>query len=637
MRKRFSLAHLTIAQRLTMGFALAGLLSVITALAVGIANTATFQQSTQSFNQALRGSLNLSEIRFDLEDIHSTLDDRLAFRSQANQTPLSSQIVKLSDDLDARFVDTLTLIGQDVPEFVAFDLSWATYRQLSLNAAFLLDSGHQDQINLATTTLANEGQTAYNTTIKDLAAMVTLNQQRVEATQASASQSNQNVFWGALALALIGFLVLMALAWLIVSSIIRQLNGLLRLTRLVKEGDLNQRFDVAGRNEVAVVASSMNDMLDTITSLLGREESLRRELEEQIEYLVAKVTPVGQGDLRLQAEVSDLQLGVLADVFNLIVEQLATLVARVQNSAAMTFNAAGSIVRQASELIQSTGHQEAQLAQVKEGMSQLAVAAGEVARLARTAAGTASETVSDAQRGGQTTLEVLERIKRGTEQVRTIEDQMQVLSSHSKEITSVVALIEGIAQQTRLLSFNAEVQAEQASSELSRGFSVVAEEIRRLAERTEDAIHRITTLLRTVQGDIYSVTKTTGQTALEFNDLEQLSDEARQVLQAIWTGITQQAQDIEAITEVAVWQESVAGMVAGMVRDLTAMAKSMGEIARGQETAAHNLSDISQALQASISAFRLPAQVQQQGLLPGRQDTTGQFQYPQISQRSGRF
>lgn len=635
MGNRHSFGNLTIAQRLGIGFALAGLLAVITALAVGIANTATFQQSTQSFNQALRGSLNLSQIRFDLEDIHSTLDDRIAFGAKPNQPTLSHQISQKSDDLDQHFVDTLILVGQVVPPLESFDLTWATYRQLALNAAFLLDSSSQYEILLARADLANQGQTAYGDTLKALDAVVTFNQQQVDATQARASQSNFDVFWGALALALVGFFVLMSLAWFIVFSIIRQLDGLLRLTRLVNDGDLSQRFNIAGRNEVAVVASSMNDMLDTITDLLEREEALRRELEEQIEYLVAEVTPVGQGDLRLQAEVSDTQLGVLADVFNLIVEQLATLVARVQSSATLTYTAAGSLVRQASELIQATGSQEAQLGQAKEGMGQLAAAAVEVARLARTAAVTASETVATARRGGQTTLQVLERIKRGTDQVRTIEDQMQILSSHSKEITSIVGLIEGIAQQTQLLSFNAEVQAGQAGHEFSRGFGVVAEEIRRLAERTEDAVHKITTLVRTVQGDIYSVTTSIEQTAHEFDDLEQLGDEAGQVLQSIWTGITQQAKDIEAITKVAAWQESVAGTVAAMVRDLAAMAKSMGEIAHGQEAAAHNLSEISQALQSSIAAFRLPAQLQP-GLITGRQ-SSGQLPYPQANNRSGRF
>ena len=634
MGNRVSFANLTIAQRLGIGFALAGLLAVITALAVGIANTGTFQQSTQSFNQALRGSLNLSQIRFDLEDIHSTLDDRIAFGPKPNQPTLSRQIGEKSDDLDQHFVDTLVLVGQVVPPLQSFDLTWASYRQLALNAAFLLDSSSQYE-TLARTNLANQGQTAYSATLTALDGVVAFNQQQVNATQAKASQSNFDVFWGALALALVGFFVLMSLAWFIVFSIIRQLDGLLRLTRQVNDGDLSQRFTVAGRNEVAVVASSMNDMLDTITDLLGREEAQRRELEEQIEYLVAEVTPVGQGDLRLQAEVSDAQLGVLADVFNLIVEQLATLVARVQSSAAMTYTAAGSIVRQATEFIQATGSQEAQLGQAKEGMGQLAAAAVEVARLARTAAVTATETVATARRGGQTTLQVLERIKRGTEQVRTIEEQMQTLSSHSKEITTIVGLIEGIAQQTQLLSFNAEVQAGQAGQEFSRGFGVVAEEIRRLAERTEDAVHKITTLVRTVQGDIYSVTTSIEQTAREFNDLEQLGDDAGRVLQSIWTGITQQAKDIEAITKVAAWQESVAGTVAAMVRDLAAMAKSMGEIAHGQEAAAHNLSEISQSLQSSIAAFRLPAQLQP-GLLTGRQNNA-QLPYPQASNRSGRF
>lgn len=219
---------------------------------------------------------------------------------------------------------------------------------------------------------------------------------------------------------------------------------------------------------------------------------------------------------------------------------------------------------------------------------------------------------------------MLERVKRSSDQVRAVEDQMRVLNEHSKEISNVVALIEEIAKQTQLLSINAEVQAGQAGIEFSRGFTVVAEEIRRLAERTEDAVRQITTLVRTVQGDIYSVTITTGQTAKEFVDLTKLADEAGRALQAIWTQVAQQAKDIEAITKVSVWQESVASKAAVMIQNLATLAKNMGDIAQTQEAAARNMSEIAQSLRTSIAAFQLPAAAQP-SLLAMRSESA---QYP---------
>lgn len=633
MGSRFSFASLPIAQRLGIGFALAGLFAVIIALAVGLANTTTFQQAENSFSQALKGSQSLGQIRFDLEAIQTTLTDRLAFGQSSGVTSLAEQVQSLSSDLDQHINEYIATVGQGVPQLINFEQDWLDYRQLALNNALLLDSRQPDAVQQAQTNLDALGKSTYNSALKDLDALVQLTQQQVDKANAKASQSNAQAFWGALGLALAGFCAVMFLAWFTVHSITNQLGRLLHLTRLVHQGNLSQRVHIDGRNEIAVVAASMNDMLDTISDLLGKEESLRGELEEQIELLIQEVTPVGQGDLRLEATVTHSQLGVLADVFNLIVGQLATLVARVQSSASKTYSAAGSIVQQATDLANVAEQQAAQLGQANEGMSKLATAAVDVARLARTSVVTATETVASAQRGSQAAVQVLERVKHSTEQMRAIEDQMQVLGNHSREISTVVGLIEGIAKQTQLLSLNAEVQAGQSGGDFNRGFGVIAEEIRRLAERTEDAVHQITMLVRTVQGDIYGVMMTTEQTAHAFNDLAQLTDEASRALQMIWTGVAQQAKDIDAITQVAAWQESVAGSAASMIRKLATVAKSMGEIALKQETAARDLSEISQSLQASIAAFRLPPQ---SALLTGRQET-GQLLLPQEGQRSGLY
>jgi methyl-accepting chemotaxis protein len=635
MGSRFSFASLPIGQRLGIGFALAGLFAVIIALAVGLANTATFQQTENSFNQALKGSQSLSQIRFDLEAIQTTLTDRLAFGASPGSPSLADQVQTFSTDLDQHINDYLAAVGQGVPQLINFEQDWIDYRQLALNNALLLDSQFPDAVNQAQQSLEGLGQSTYNSSIKDLDALVQLTQQQVDDAHARASQSNAEAFWGALGLALLGFFAVMFLAWFTVRSITRQLNQLLRLTRLVKQGNLSERVSIAGRSEIAVVASSMNDMLDTIGDLLGKEEARRAELEEQIEQLIQEVTPVGQGDLRLQASVAHIQLGVLADVFNLTVGQLATLVARVQSSAAMTYSAAASIVQQAGDMAHVAEQQAVQLSQANEGMGKLATAAADVARLARTSAVTATETVASAQRGGQAALQVLERVKHSSDQMRAIEDQMQILGNHSKEISAVVSMIESIAKQTQLLSLNAEVQAGQSGSDFNRGFGVIAEEIRRLAERTEDAVHQITMLVRTVQGDIYSVIMTSEQTAREFNNLAQLTDEASRALQMIWTGVAQQAKDIDAITLVAAWQESVAGSAAGVIRKLAAVAKSMGDIAHRQEAAARDLSEISQALQASISAFQLPAQIQPGLLIAGQE--SGRFLLPQEGHRTGPF
>jgi twitching motility protein PilJ len=289
-----------------------------------------------------------------------------------------------------------------------------------------------------------------------------------------------------------------------------------------------------------------------------------------------------------------------------MVEQLATLVSRVHGSAARTATAANLLVRQASELARGAEQQAAQLVQAHEGMEQVATTAADVARLARSSVMAANETVSSARQGGEATLQVLERVQRSAEQVQLVEEHMGVLSQHSEKITTIVELIEGIAQRMQLISLNAEVQTELTTKEFRKGFWMVAEEVRRLAEHTEEAVQEIRTLVRNVQGDIYSVKLATEQMARGFADLAHFTDEAAQALRSIWARVTRQAQEIEAIAKIASWQEAVAGKTAAMAQQLVVMARQMGQIARTQDESANNLAEVSAVLQTSVAAFRLP-------------------------------
>jgi twitching motility protein PilJ len=430
-----------------------------------------------------------------------------------------------------------------------------------------------------------------------------------------ADQSNTRVIWGSLAGALIGFALMLLLGRLIARSIVQQHQTVLRLTQAVKQGDLSQRAAIRGHHEVAAIATSMNAMLETIGALLNQEASLRANLEDQLEQLIAAVTPVGQGDLRFQAHVNDTLLVPLAGVFNWMVEQLATLVARVHQSAALTNCAAQDLVEQAAELTQVAARQAAQLEQASAGMGQLAAAAGEVALSARTAVGAATETVRSAQRGGQAAFQVLEQVKQGTEEVQAIEAQLRLLNQHSEEIGSMVQLIEGIARQTQVLSLNAELQTTQMGP-AQHGFGVVAEEVRRLALRTEEAVKQVTRLVQTLQGDIYSVTLNARTTTRHFHALAQLTDEAQQALECIWSRIAQQARGIETITRVASWQEQGAAQAAASIEQLVGMASTSGEIAHRQEEAAHHLVAIGDELLARVAAFRLPAELLPNHLSP---------------------
>ena len=569
----------------------------------GIASsTANFHQATTSFDLALTSSSSLGQIRADIEEMHGALADQLLFGTPVTiSSPFSQHLNALSHDVDQKVNAYFAAVGRDNPLLDQLVNDWAVYRVTVLLTLGDLESDLPLPLDDARSLVTEEGQTQFSTVQQDLDRLVTFNQQQIATAHDTLNQSNAAaVEWPA------GFGVILVLAWVIITSILGQLGRLLRLIHLVNAGELHQRAHLPGHHEVAVIAAAMNEMLETITHLLTQEETWRQELEEELERLIEQGQPTGEGDLRSQAEITSGQLGTLADVFNQMVEHLATLVARVHSSAARTATAASSLVRQATELAKGAEQQAAQLVQANEGMEQVASTAAHVARLARSSVAAANETVSSARHGGEATTQVLERVKRSAEQVQLVEEHMGVLSHNSEKITTIVELIEGIAQRMQLISLNVEVQPELTTKEFRKGFWMVAEEIRRLADHTEEAVQEIRTLVRNVQGDIYSVKVATEQMAGGFADLTHFTDEAGGALRSIWTRVTRQAQEIEAIASIASWQESVAGKAAAVAQKLVVMAKQMGQIARTQDESATNLAEVSAVLQTSVAAFRLP-------------------------------
>ena len=270
MGRRFSFANLPIAQRLGIGFSLAGVLAVVVALAVGLVNTAHFQQATDKFDQALSSSTSLGQIRADIERIHGALADQLAFGPSADSSsaPLTKQVDDLTSDVDNQVNNYFDAVGRANQQLETFVNDWGGYRETAQIVAGDLESGFPSQVTQARGMLQGDGQTQYTTVLKDLDALVTFNQQQITAAHQTSEESNFTSVWGSLAWALVGFFIVMFLAWFIVFSIIRQLDELLQLIRVVNRGDLSQRVSIGGQNEVAVVAASMNDMLDTIGDLL---------------------------------------------------------------------------------------------------------------------------------------------------------------------------------------------------------------------------------------------------------------------------------------------------------------------------------------------------------------------------------
>src|SRR5437868_6895170 len=412
------------------------------------------------------------------------------------------------------------------------------------------------------------------------------------------------------ACAIVALIGVLTVNYFVQREVKSRLLGLVDVCRDYAGGDRTIRAVVNGEDEFAMLSMSLNTLLDNQgTSQGGVSFSSNGNdaaaLQAQIEKLLQEVSAVGDGDLRVQAEVTPDTLGVLADSFNYMIEELAKVVGRVQTTAVQVTNATRRILDRSAELAQASETQVAQISQTTEAVEAMAVFIQNVARNAQLSAEVAQEALRSANSGQQSVRQTIDGMMVIRENVQETSKKIKRLGERSNEIGEIVRIIEDIADQTNLLALNAAIQSAMAG-EHGRGFAVVADEIRLLAERSTESTKRIATLVKSIQGDTYEAVVAMEDSTQEVVKGSQLADEAGRSLNSIYSAVDRQAQMIESIARAANEQTTVSEAVAvamGQISEITRQTNIGTQEAAGSVS---YLAELSEQLRASVSTFRLP-------------------------------
>lgn len=375
-------------------------------------------------------------------------------------------------------------------------------------------------------------------------------------------------------------------------------------------GNRSIRAQVNGDDELAQLALSMNMLLDDQGGAQGSMNVGSGDaaaLQAQIEKLLQEVSAVGDGDLRVQAEVTPDTLGVLADSFNYMIEELAKVVGRVQDTAIKVTSATRHILDGSADLTQASETQVVQISQTTDAVEALAVFIQNVARNAQSSAEVAQEALKNAAVGQQAVRQTIDGMMVIRENVQETSKKIKRLGERSNEISEIVRIIEDIADQTNLLALNAAIQSAMAG-EHGRGFAVVADEIRQLAERSTESTKRIDTLVKSIQGDTYEAVVAMEDSTQEVVKGSQLADDAGRSLNTIFSAVERQAQMIEGIARAANEQTPVSEAVAVAMGQISEITRRTNAGTQDAATSVSYLADLAEQLRASVSTFRLPEQ-----------------------------
>jgi len=410
------------------------------------------------------------------------------------------------------------------------------------------------------------------------------------------------------ACAVITFLAIFLVNQWVQRKVRERLAGMAEVCRDFTSGDHSVRTIVNGDDEAAILALAINSLLDnqgTVTNSPLGSGGDAAALQAQIEKLLQEVSAVGDGDLRVQAEVTPDTLGVLADSFNYMIEELAKVVGRVQSTAVQVTNATRRILDRSAELAQASETQVKQIAQTTEAVEALAAFIQTVARNAQLSVEAAHEALRNAANGQEAVRQTIGGMMLIRENVQETAKKIKRLGERSNEIGEIVRIIEDIADQTNLLALNAAIQSAMAG-EHGRGFAVVADEIRLLAERSTESTKRIATLVKSIQGDTYEAVVAMEDSTQEVVKGSQLADEAGRSLNSIYTAVERQAQMIENIARAANEQTAVSEAVAIAMSRISEITRQTDAGTQEAAVSVSYLAELSEQLRASVSTFRLP-------------------------------
>jgi len=344
-----------------------------------------------------------------------------------------------------------------------------------------------------------------------------------------------------------------------------------------------------------------------------RHEAERQEREAKrvndanqaaILRLMNELQSVAEGDLTQQATVTEDITGAIADSVNYTVEELRNLVSQVQGTAARVTDTTQQVEATSTELLAASDEQLREIRETGEAVLQMAGRIQRVSGQAQQSADVARESLMAATSGLTAVLDTITGMNTLRDQIQDTSKRIKRLGESSQEIGEITELISDITEQTNVLALNAAIQAASAG-EAGRGFSVVAEEVQRLAERSGDATRAIAVLVKTIQTDTADAVAAMERSTQGVVEGAKLSDNAGTALAEIDRISRQLAELIEEIASQARREADGATVVAQNIQHIFAVTEQTGEGTRSTAQLVRQLSRIAEELRQSVARFKI--------------------------------
>jgi methyl-accepting chemotaxis protein len=410
---------------------------------------------------------------------------------------------------------------------------------------------------------------------------------------------------------LLSFVIFGAIALAFSKSFSNKIEQLLGATEQVRAGNLATRVNIETQDELEKVGEGFNEMMERLAEMVGHEKSHNERLLEteqamqnSLNEFLSIVSSVSEGNLTKRGNEGEDTLGMVIQSVNKMLDHFSSMLTEVKQIGLSVSSSATEILAAAEQIAVGSQRQADEITNTSSAVEEMAASMTQVSRNAEASADAARRALEMAEHGDRSVRDTSDAMSRIDSAVQQTSEKMRLLGIRSSEISEIIDLIDDIAAQTNLLALNAAIEAAHAG-EAGLGFSVVADEIRKLAERSARATRDVGKLIKSIQSETSEALTAMEVGMKEVKGGSLLASQASNALQDISTAVRQSSELIEEISAASEEQARVTSNVAGAMQTISSITLETSAGAHQTAQTIEGMVGLADRLNKSISQFKV--------------------------------
>jgi methyl-accepting chemotaxis protein len=412
----------------------------------------------------------------------------------------------------------------------------------------------------------------------------------------------------------LAFAAVLPLILVLSKRVLKPAGELAKFSERLANGDARARAEISGTDEFAFIAENCNRSAAKVAHAMSNQQA-QDSLQRSITDLLNTINQVARGDLTIRGKVTNDALGNVVDSVNFMLDNFTKVLERVRKAAIDVSTSANQILDAADDMTAGATQQDQEITNTSSAVEELTVSMKQVSNNAEASAEAARRALDAAEQGNRAVRDTLEGMQRIRASVQATAKKIKSLGDRSLEISEIINVINDITEQTNLLALNAAIEAARAG-EAGRGFAVVADEVRKLAEHSRSATKDIAALIKAIQAETNEAVVVMEEGTREVEVGTGLADQAGKALEAISSVVRQSAELVQEISLASKQQVRGTEGVANAMQIISNITRETTQGARQTASTVGNMVRLSEQLNEALAQFRSqsarPAKVEEE-------------------------